>query len=151
MSAAEPTHLARRIALEQLAIVALTIVVLFIQYAIWGPPFRSARSITLGTFTYVAPWAFAALEYLWFARFVAQRKPAPPTTLGQRTFWLGVASCAVLFTSFCLGWMTLLLAPAGLVTGTIVLVREFRAGTGHEFRNLVGIGCCVAAILFLAA
>jgi hypothetical protein len=137
---------------EQLAVLAATLLLSAVLLAYWWPP-ESIRDLTFAN-----PWVvkilattFPPIEYLVLARRWSQQQDAPPTRLGAFTWWAGIASVAVLLTSFCLGWSALFLAPASIVSGLIVLVRELRARGGHELRNLIGTGCGIAAIIFLAA
>lgn len=97
----------------------------------------------------LATWLAANAALVFWRR---RRQPQPAvseSTLGKLTFWFGLASALSLFTSFCLGWIALLLAPAGVVTGIVAWAREAKTGTGHGPLNLLGIALCLGALAFL--
>lgn len=138
--------------LRQLGALALSIVLGLLWFVTWGPSsgFDLARSdlLLLGVMT-IAVWA--AVQFAMLAYRFRERSAAVRTRLGVFTWWSGVISSTSLLTGFCLGWMALLLAPAGVITGSMVVFREVRAGGGHDLRNIAGLALCAGAILFLLA
>jgi len=139
------THLA-----QQLFALASSVLVGLFWYAVWGPPSGLKKLPShwrVLAESIITIWL--VIEAAFVVRWLAARRPAVRTELGTFTLWSGVVSCASLFTGFLLGWMALLLAPAGLVTGIVVLVREVRSQSGNDLRNIAGIALCAGAVVFL--
>ncbi|HUR81592.1 MAG TPA: hypothetical protein VM733_12555 [Thermoanaerobaculia bacterium] len=97
----------------------------------------------------VALWA--AINVFLALRRWTTAHPAPPTTLGNATFWVGIVSAVLVCTGPLLGWLSVLIAPVGVLTGLIALALEFRRGGGHNERNALGLGLSVAALLVMVA
>lgn len=138
-----------RVVREQLLALGVALLVIPWWY-VWGPASpdwrRNARILLP-----IAAGVWLACQIVFLVRRVSVRGPVARTKLGKFTMIAGLVSALSLFTGFLLGWMALLLAPAGIVTGLIVLVREFRAHGGNDVRNLAGMAMCAGAIVFLMA
>jgi hypothetical protein len=139
----------KRIVVEQLIAIGVALLV-FPWHYIWGPSDHDFR----GHMDYLVPIAigvWVVCQIVFLVRRFARRAPATYTKTGTFTMWAGIVSAASLFTGFLLGWLAVFLAPVGIVTGIYVFVRELRARTGNDLRNLAGLALCVGAIGFLAA
>ncbi|HEV8578020.1 MAG TPA: hypothetical protein VGX68_02965 [Thermoanaerobaculia bacterium] len=99
--------------------------------------------------SWLATWLAANAALVFWRRRRQQQPAGSESTLGKLTFWFGLAGALSLFTSFCLGWLALLLAPAGVVTGIMAWVREAKARAGHGPLNLLGVALCLGALAFL--
>jgi hypothetical protein len=96
----------------------------------------------------VAVWLIVNL-FLYSYRSTRAR-PAPDTTLGRATFWIGIVCGAFFCTGPLLGWLVVLIAPAGVLTGAIGFALESRANAGHNGRNLFGLELCAVTLALIA-
>lgn len=139
---------------KQAALLAVVLVAGVLWVAIFGPPHESALTIARQE-----PWmavavvsaALVLLNLVLVARERVLRNPGPKTAFARATFWAGMISSLSLLTGFLLGWLALLLAPVGVLTGLGTIAAELKNRSGHNPGNLVGLGLCLAAIAFLLA
>ena len=138
---------------QQLLVAAVAIAGGLFVFGVWGPPhgFEDLPDQHLDFLAVLIGGVWLAGELFLLTRWLSRRGPVVRTPLGRFTFWAGIVSCLTLFTGFLLGWLALLLAPAGLVTGIITVVKEIRSRGGNDQRNLIGTILCISALIFLAA
>ena len=144
----------RRIGIEQAGMVLLTVLSLLALMYFLGPPSKTPlEQVRRDPAEFAGAFAvgWLVLNIVWFVRCRIESNPGPRTPLARATFWFGVVSVLTLFTGFLLGWIALLLAPSGVVTGIVVFVKELRTRSGHNGGNIVGFLLCVSALVFLAA